>query len=488
MRINALVTETRKWARLHGGAAIWIGSDDGDQSEPIIDGGNIRFLQNFERDELTPCRYYEDPFRPKFGEPSHYRISPMGRVSVGSNNLVVHESRLILFYGVLTTKFKRIYNNSFGSSVLLRCIKAVSQFYGAFASALAAMADANQNVLKTKDLNKMIRAGHTDLIREKIKVMDEFRSALKTLAVDADGEDFIRSSLALTGVEGILDKVMLRLAAAAKMPVTRLMGQAPAGLNATGESDERAFQAQAQFEQSDILGPALTRIMRFAFRSPSGPTNGKEPDSWSIKWPSLWEPTQKEEADIDGTHAQVDTLMLTAGVYRASDIAKARYRGERTRVILSDERIRELEFVETGIVKPLDGEMVATPGAMNAVAPMDELPSFGSGEIEPGAAEGASDVDTTDEVDNGPSAAVVQFAADMNLHQYERCRHSMPNKCKLCGVERIPVAGPPNPDGTPNFPLMWVPIQKPKAEPVNASTVVTATPGAADLIAPAVAG
>ncbi len=53
-------------------------------------------------------------------------------------------------------------------------------------------------------------------------------------------DSFTRVQTPLTNLSDILDRFATRLAAAADMPVTLLMGMSPAGLNATGESD-RAF-------------------------------------------------------------------------------------------------------------------------------------------------------------------------------------------------------------------------------------------------------
>src|SRR5690606_27963419 len=66
-RVQEQLLRTRKWARLFGGAALYIGSDDGPQETPLQYGGRLHFLHAYEQDELQPSRYYDDPLSPRFG-------------------------------------------------------------------------------------------------------------------------------------------------------------------------------------------------------------------------------------------------------------------------------------------------------------------------------------------------------------------------------------------------------------------------------------
>jgi uncharacterized protein len=473
LKVKTRFTEGCKWGRLHGGAATLIGSADTQQWMPLKPGAQILHLTNFERDELNPARYYDDPLSDKFGEPSHYRLSPSSSGGSSRSGMLVHESRLIRWYGVLTTRTKQTMNQGWGSSVLLRCIKAISQYQGALASALASLANANQDVFKVKDLAKMIKAGQSDLLREKLRVLDEFRSAVRAIAVDADGEDFVRSSLALTGVSDIIEMAMLNLSAASESPITRLFGRAPAGLNATGESDERMFQANAQVQQTDVFNPALTYLTRLIFRDPSGPTSGIEPSTWSIQWPSLWEPTALEAAQIDLANMQTDSGNIDKGIYKASDAAKARFRGEGNgRILLSDERINELVEAEGGGAD--DAVITATPGAPNQIAAI------------------GTTVETTDEDDEESyrTESAAELAEQLTEFGAERCvDHGAPNRCRLCGVERKRGV---TRDGQGNLVTVvaWRPIKRPKAKALTpdaaaSQPAIAATAGAPNAIAPA---
>jgi hypothetical protein len=210
--------------------------------------------------------------------------------------------------------------------------------------------------------------------------------------------------------------------------------------------------------------------MRLIFRDPSGPTGGLEPSTWSIQWPSLWEPTAIEAAQIDQATAATDQIYIDKGILKPSDIAKARFRGEQNnRVLLSDERIAELEEAEGG---GADG-ITATPGAPSLIGPLAGAP-----------------VETTDEDDE--ESYRIESAADLaeQLTEYgaDRCvDHGAPNRCRLCGVERKRGVTR-DADGSLKPVVAWRPIKRPKAKqatpdaPASAPATV-ATPGAGDAIA-----
>src|SRR5690606_38092021 len=116
-----------------------------------------------------------------------------------------------------------------------------------------------------------------------------------------------------------------RLAAAFEMPLTRLLGVSPAGLNATGESDERNWHKQVLSHQEDVVRPALERWMRVVFAARNGPTYGRTPDSFKVKFPALRDVTPREQAEIDSINAQTDEKYQTMGALSVAKIAKARF-------------------------------------------------------------------------------------------------------------------------------------------------------------------
>lgn len=444
-KLQLQMTRGRKWSRLYGGAALYIGSDDGPQDTPLQYGGRIHFLQAFERDELQPSHYYNDPLAQKYGDPSHYRLTPIRNVSSGSM-ITIHESRLIILHGVDTTPRKRAQNQGWGSSSLIRPMKAIQQFYSAYAIVLSLLGDANQNVYKWKGLADLLLAGKEEIIEARMRLMDRVRSTVKGIAVDADEEDFVRSQINVSGIDAVLDKYANRIASAAKMPATVLHGSSPAGMNATGESDLRNWGSQAETERRNVLTPGMEKFIRVLFRASNGPTGGVEPETWSIKWPSLWSPTPREEAEIRSINAQTDQTYVDMQVLKPADVAKARFSGdtEQQQPMLSPDDIAALEGAQVP-PPPVDGAGEPASGAGE--------PASGATASTPGA-----EVDTDDAGEDTPiDETVTALAAKMTAHGVRWCEHNMANICDRCGIERVRDFEP-GPDGQPVWKKIWRPI------------------------------
>lgn len=98
------------------------------------------------------------------------------------------------------------------------------------------MTDAAQGVFKLKGLHSAVASNRNDELLKRMELVDMSRSISRSILLDAEDEDFRRDSYSFAGVPEVLEKMMLRLASAARLPVSLLMGQSPAGMNATGKA------------------------------------------------------------------------------------------------------------------------------------------------------------------------------------------------------------------------------------------------------------
>lgn len=498
--IREAVTQAVKWARLFGGGGVFIGSTDGDLSTPLMSGGELRFAHAYERDELYPSKWYDDPLSEKFGRPSHYRLSPYSSAAGMTRSIrgtYIHESRFLLFYGAKTTKQRAVENLGWGSSELLRAMTALKQFNGAYALVLSLLADANQNVYKLQGFADLVLAGQGAVVEDRIKLIDQFRSSVNALIVDAQTEDFVRSQLSLSGIDGVVTQYKERLAAAFQMPLTRLLGVSPAGLNATGEADERNWHKQVKSHQDEILRPALERWMRVAFLAKNGPTSGVSPDSFKVKFPPLREVTPREQAEIDSINMQTDTGYATLGVLDVPTIAKARFAAEPTRPVLDAGQIEEIErnqkllavgsgssgdapeLAPTDVAKIM---LVREARQSQGLPPLgDERDNLTISQLEermkqeasalaagatpaapaPPPLDGANTSEDVDDVatDDEPDVDhdLLQFVSEMNSEKAERCPHGKLNRCRICGIESVRNVSR-GADGALVFTSRWRPI------------------------------
>lgn len=482
LKVEDLIAQGMKWERLYGGAAIFVGVDDGRRfDEPLVED-NVRqvlYLHVLERWELYPARHYEDPKSPKFGQPSHYRVSPSDSTTLGRTvGVLVHESRLIKFDGLLTTKRKLIENQYWGQSVLVRAYNAIKQYGGSLAAVLALASDASQGVYKIKGLLQIIEGGNEEALKERFRQINQLRSILKAVLLDADGEDYSKVATQLTELANIVDRFQVNVAAAANMPVTEIFGISAAGLNATGENDTRSWYKQVAKAQRKSAKPAFERILRLLFRSKLGPTSGAEPTSWSVKFPPAWSPTALEQEQIKKTKTERALLLKDAQVVNEFQIARGLCSGSEWDgdIVLTTEEIEALRTVSqlagmqtqggsaSGFeLAPTDAAKVVRVREARSVmglAPfgderddmtMDELAAKNEADAEAKATVATQaavtqlqqpaavpDPQVTQD-DQGEELAALnprELATRMTELGVKRCEHGKSNRCQLCGVER----------------------------------------------------
>ena len=84
------------------------------------------------------------------------------------------------------------------------------------------------------------------------------------------------------------------ISGAAEIPVTRLFGRSPSGLNATGESDLQNYYDMIAEKQESYLRPILNKVLPPFIIS----TLGSLPDDFDFEFDPVAEPSDKERADL----------------------------------------------------------------------------------------------------------------------------------------------------------------------------------------------
>lgn len=329
------------WMRAYGGAGLLLGAEDGteDLAQPLQEDGteSFQWMTLLGPNELRPATYFEDVRAPRYGEVETYKLKPEGRNDYSSratlaafDGVLVHESRILRFDGIRTSKRQRRTQseNGWGDSVLVRCQQVLDDYETSWRGAALLLANFAQSIMRIKGLAEMLvgEDGAAKLM-ERATAVQMSRSIANALIMDSE-EEFEVVATPMAGYPEMLQQFAHRLSAAARIPVTLLQGQAPAGLNATGDNDVRNFYARVAAEQRKTLLPALTRILQLVFRSKDGPTGGVEPDNWSIKFRPLWRMTDEQTAELRNKQSQTDVAYINAQVLTPEEVAISRFGGD----------------------------------------------------------------------------------------------------------------------------------------------------------------
>ena len=326
-----------KWGRCYGGNLLIMGLDDGAPPwEPLnVDRvRGVKFINPVDRRYAYAQSFYSDMDAPKYGRAELYLVSngvatsafgsKSGATLRGNGYSVgrIHESRCVRFDGVAADVVTQQLLSGWSWSVLQRPYDVLRQFDHAFDSAVYLLSDASQGVLKLQGLVRAMSQGKKAEIESRMEMMELTRGVARAIAIDAGGPDgknaesFERQATPFGGIPEMLDRLMMRVAGASKMPLSKVFGRGAGGINSAGEAEAgiRSWYDQCESLQQRELAPKIKRVFRFLAmdkRSPLG-TKGRDV-RWNVKFHPLWSPTDDERAKTQLTNAQRDDIYIQNG-------------------------------------------------------------------------------------------------------------------------------------------------------------------------------
>lgn len=322
--LSAKILEAAIWGRGYGFGAIVMGIvGAGAPDEPFDEmdspTATLSWLLVTDRREMIPASYYQDPEGEKFGEVETYRISPANQV--GATSWLVHETRIVKFPGVLTSRRERLRNHGCDYSVMQRVENVLEQTEMNWEAVCQLMADMSQGVFSVKGLIDMIASGNEQALLTRMILLDKTRSAGRAICLDTDSEKFERVQTPMAGVNDAIMRTWERLCAAAETPMFKLFGKSEAGLGDTGQTQLRVWYDQCQVEREQVLSSRILRIVKLISRNIGHAAS----EDWRVTWPSLWKMTAPEQSAMYLQIAQADKIYLDAGVVLAEEVALGRF-------------------------------------------------------------------------------------------------------------------------------------------------------------------
>jgi phage-related protein (TIGR01555 family) len=144
---------------------------------------------------------------------------------------------------------------------------------------------------KLKDLVDILTAPEGEkAVQKRIEAMDLMQSVFHSIFLDVK-EDFVRENITFSGLSDIIYQLFTMLSAQVGIPITRLFGVSPAGLNSTGENDQLNYYDMVASMQETSLAPKLRYLVHMIAEKEGKP----EPN---IKFNPLKQMTKKEESDL----------------------------------------------------------------------------------------------------------------------------------------------------------------------------------------------
>lgn len=313
-----------KWGRLYGGAAglILIKGQEGELDKPLdlemVYPGTFNGLYILDRwSGITPdVELVTDMSDPDFGLPMYYSIADgEGRIYAR-----VHHSRIIRFTGRELPYLEKLAEMYWGESEVEALYADVVKHDNVAHNMAALTFRANIDTMEVQNLDQLFSVAGSEQQRRFWNVMQAqsvVKSNFGTQLVNK-GDQVKNTQYTFTGLQEVYDSMCLDLAGASRIPVTKLFGRSPAGMNATGESDLQNYYDYIDTLRESTLKPIIYKLLPIIAMSAWGVV----PDDIDITFPPLWTPTAKEVAEIAKYKAETLVAVFQAGLMDQATVQK----------------------------------------------------------------------------------------------------------------------------------------------------------------------
>jgi len=335
LSIKSRFTEAMTFARLYGGAGIWVVANDGREVNEPLDVKNIVSIDNLvvlTRWELwiEATDIENNAASINFGKPNFYRLNPIttGNQVVVKNEGVqqkpIHYTRILRFDGERLPKRKFIENQYWHDSVLSSLFNSLSRFNQTNDAISSIIQDFVKKVMKMKDLASIIDSGGKEKTTERVQLLNEVSSILNTVLIDADTEEFSLQSAQVAGLAELVKTVDNKFVADTGLPHTKVLGESPSGLGATGESEQDDYNEVVRKAQEDDLKDNITRLLFILLHSQPAKALKVNP-AYDFKFKPLKIKSDKEIAEIRNIVSQSNERDVRSTILTPDEAALSTY-------------------------------------------------------------------------------------------------------------------------------------------------------------------
>lgn len=316
-------------ARLHGGAAIILGVRQGMPDQPLrvesLGKETLRYALIVSRHQLSaPFGMESDLESDFYGQPAMYEMR-----GAKGNSVRIHPSRVIPFHGqpIPAGAVTVSQIDQFWGDPLLQSIKtAIDNAETSQAAVATLLHEMKQDVISIPGLTEQIATeGAEGKLAARIEALNRFRSMFNALLLDGGdddgkgGEEWETRQLSFSNYPELLRQFLATVAGAADIPVTRLMGESPGGLQSTGKGEQDDFNRMIDAKRDAELGPALARLDEILIRA----ALGLRPDEVGYTFGELADPDEKEQSENEKREAETVEIYDRTGIIPKDALAKA---------------------------------------------------------------------------------------------------------------------------------------------------------------------
>lgn len=308
------LNETIKWARLYGGALMVMQIDGQDMATELDPEsvGEDQLKGFMVLDRWMVQQTFSDivlDYGPDYGMPKYYDVVATAPFMPRQR---IHYTRCVRMDGVTLPFRQKLAENGWGMSVIERLYDRLLAFDSGTMGAAQLLYKAYLRTYKVEGYRALIGAGG-ELQERFMKSMDLMRmlQSNEGLTIIDSKDEFETHAYSFAGLPETLMVLGQQISGALGIPLVRLFGQSPSGMNATGESDIRLYYDMINSTQEARLRRPLTRVFDVLWQS----VLGKEPpDTWGFVFRSLRQLDELEKAELAQRDADTINMLHQGGI------------------------------------------------------------------------------------------------------------------------------------------------------------------------------
>ena len=168
--------------------------------------------------------------------------------------------------------------------------------------------------IKTNMAAELSGASSTTL-SDRAKLFNELRDNRGVFLLDKETEEFFQFNTPLSGLDALQAQAQEQMASVSSIPLVKLLGISPAGLNASSDGEIRVFYDYIHAEQESIFRDPLKKILDIIQLDMYGEI---DPEI-TVEFDQLYQLDEIQRSTVRKSDADTDAVLIASGVISADD-------------------------------------------------------------------------------------------------------------------------------------------------------------------------
>lgn len=315
-RLHSKILNGLYWGRLYGGAAgiIMIDGEADRMDEPLdldrVMPGAFKGLLIMDRwSGIQPSAdLITDITDPDFGMPEYYEVT----LPEGQGVIRLHNSRVCRFTGREMPYLEKLAENYWGTSEMEHVFSELKKRDNVSWNIALLTFMANIRVMKMDGMEQLMAYGGGKQQEALYNTLEGLNMMLNNNGIQILGKDdsYESHQYTFSGLGEVYDRFMMDVSGACGIPVTKLFGRSPAGMNSTGDADMDNYYDTIEQSQESQLRPVLDKLLPIVCMSALGAV----PDDLDYIFNPVRRPSNDEKQSLGSQQTAAVVQAYTAGL------------------------------------------------------------------------------------------------------------------------------------------------------------------------------